>query len=62
VVAVVALVAAVPLAARADGLLVAGLLTAVLAVLVIAEQVRRRRRLDARRQSSVCGGPTISIP
>jgi low temperature requirement protein LtrA len=62
VVAVVALVAAVPLAARSDGLLVAALLTAVLAMLVIAEHVRRRRRLDARRQSSVCGGPTVSIP
>jgi low temperature requirement protein LtrA len=62
VVAVVALLAAVPLAAHADGLLVAGLLTAVLAVLVIAEQARRRRRLDARRRSSVGGGPTISIP
>jgi low temperature requirement protein LtrA len=62
VVAVVALLAAVPLAARADGLLVAALLTAVLAVLVIAEQTRRRRRLDPRRQSSVDGGPTTSIP
>jgi low temperature requirement protein LtrA len=62
VVAVVALLAVVPLAARADGLFVAALLTAVLAVLVIAEQARRRRRLDPRRQSSVGGGPTISIP
>jgi low temperature requirement protein LtrA len=62
VVAVVALLAAVPLAARADGLLVAALLTAVLAVLVLAEQARGRRRLDPRRQSSVGGGPTISIP
>jgi hypothetical protein len=62
VVAVVALLAAVPLAARADGLPVAALLTAVLAALVIAEQARRRRRLEPRRQSSVGGGPTISIP
>jgi low temperature requirement protein LtrA len=39
-VAVVALLAAVPLAARADGLVVAALLTALLAVLVAAEQSR----------------------
>jgi low temperature requirement protein LtrA len=39
-VAVVALLAAVPLAARADGLVVAALLTAFLAVLVVAEQLR----------------------
>jgi low temperature requirement protein LtrA len=40
VVAVVALLAAVPLAARADGLVVAALLTALLAALVVAEQSR----------------------
>jgi hypothetical protein len=42
VAAVVALLAGVPVAARADGLLVAALLTAVLAVLAIADQARRR--------------------
>jgi low temperature requirement protein LtrA len=62
VVAVVALLAAVPLAARADGLLVAALLTAVLAVLLVAEQPRSRRHVGAGRQSSVGDGPTISIP
>jgi low temperature requirement protein LtrA len=40
VVAVVALLAAVPLAGGADGLVVSGLLTALLAVLVLAEQLR----------------------
>ena len=39
-VAVVALLAAVPLAGDADGLVVAALLTALLAVLVVAEQLR----------------------
>ena len=39
-VAVVVLLAAVPLAAGADGLLVSGLLTALLAALVVAEQLR----------------------
>ena len=39
-VAVVALLAAVPLAAGADGLLVSALVTALLAVLVVAEQLR----------------------
>ena len=39
-VAVVALLAAVPLAGDADGLVVTALLTAVLAVLVLAEQLR----------------------
>jgi low temperature requirement protein LtrA len=39
-VAVVALLAAVPLAGGADGLVVSGLLTALLAVLVLAEQLR----------------------
>ena len=38
--AVVALLAAVPVAAGADGLLVSALLTALLAVLVVAEQLR----------------------
>jgi low temperature requirement protein LtrA len=38
--AVVALLAAVPLAARVDGLLVSTLLTALLAVLVVAEHLR----------------------
>ena len=36
----IALLAAVPLAADADGLVVAVLLTALLAVLVVAEQLR----------------------
>jgi len=40
VVAVVALLAAVPLAARGDGLVVATLLTALLVVLVVAEHSR----------------------
>jgi low temperature requirement protein LtrA len=40
VVAVVALLGALPLAARADGLVVAALLTALLAVLVVAEHSR----------------------
>jgi low temperature requirement protein LtrA len=40
VAAVVALVAAIPLAAGADGLVVSALLTALLAALVIAEQLR----------------------
>ena len=40
VVAVIALLAAVPLAAHADGLIVAALLTALLAVLVVAEHSR----------------------
>ena len=40
--AVVVLLAAVPLAAGADGLVVSALLTALLAVLVVAEQVRER--------------------
>jgi hypothetical protein len=39
-VAVVALLGALPLAARADGLVVAALLTALLAVLVVAEHPR----------------------
>jgi hypothetical protein len=42
-VAVVALLAAVPLAARADGLVVAALVTALLALLVVAEQLRSAR-------------------
>jgi hypothetical protein len=37
---VIALLAAVPLAAGADGLVVSGLVTALLAALVIAEQLR----------------------
>ena len=37
--AVVALLAAVPLASGTDGLVVAGLLTALLVVLVVAEQL-----------------------
>jgi low temperature requirement protein LtrA len=43
-VAIVALLAAVPLAAGADGLLVSALLTALLAALVVAEQLRGRTR------------------
>jgi len=39
-VAVIALLAAVPLAADADGLVASGVLTAVLAALVVAEQLR----------------------
>ena len=39
-VAVVALLAAVPLAGDADGLVVAALLAALLAALVVAEQLR----------------------
>jgi low temperature requirement protein LtrA len=39
-VAVVSLLAAVPLASRTDGLVVSALLTALLAVLVLAEQLR----------------------
>ena len=42
--AIVALLAAVPLAAGADGLLVSALLTALLAALVVAEQFRGRTR------------------
>ena len=42
-VAVVALLAAVPLAARADGLVVTALVTALLALLVVAEQLRSAR-------------------
>jgi hypothetical protein len=38
---VLVLVAAIPLAARANGLVVAGLTTALLATLVITEQIRR---------------------
>jgi low temperature requirement protein LtrA len=45
--AIVALLAAVPLAAGADGLLVSALLTALLAALVVAEQVRGRTRARA---------------
>lgn len=41
--AVVVLLAAVPLAAQVDGLVVSALLTVLLAALVVAEQVRRRR-------------------
>ena len=43
-VAIVALLAAVPLAAGADGLLVSALLTALLVALVVAEQMRSRTR------------------
>jgi UDP-N-acetylmuramyl pentapeptide phosphotransferase/UDP-N-acetylglucosamine-1-phosphate transferase len=39
-VVVLALLAAVPLVAGADGLVVAALITALLAVLVVAEQLR----------------------
>jgi hypothetical protein len=39
-VVVIALLAAVPLAAGADGLVVSGVLTALLAALVVAEQLR----------------------
>jgi low temperature requirement protein LtrA len=39
-IAVVALLAAVPLAAGVDGLIVSALLTALLAVLVVVEQLR----------------------
>jgi hypothetical protein len=39
-VVVIALLAAVPLAAGADGLVASGVLTALLAALVIAEQLR----------------------
>jgi low temperature requirement protein LtrA len=46
-VAIVALLAAVPLAAGADGLLVSALLTALLAALVVAEQLRGRTRARA---------------
>jgi len=42
-VAVIALLAAAPLAARADGLVVSGLLTGLLIVLVLAEQARGRQ-------------------
>ena len=42
--AIVALLAAVPLASGADGLLVSALLTAHLAALVVAEQLRGRTR------------------
>jgi hypothetical protein len=42
--AIVALLAAVPLAAGADGLLVSALLTALLVALVVAERVRGRAR------------------
>ena len=38
--AVVAMLAAVPLAARVDGLIVSTLITALLAVLVVVEQLR----------------------
>ena len=51
VAAVVALLAAIPLLAGADGLVVAALLTALLAVLVVAEQSRGARRLTPRRRS-----------
>lgn len=44
VVAVVALLAAVPLAGGAEGLVVSGLLTALLAVLALAEQLRNTPR------------------
>src|ERR671914_2045272 len=46
--AIVALLAAVPLAAGADGLLVSALLTALLAALVVAEQLRGRTRGSVR--------------
>jgi hypothetical protein len=39
-VVVIALLAAVPLAAGADGLVASGVLTALLAALVVAEQLR----------------------
>ena len=48
VAAVVALLAAVPLAAGASGLLVSALLTALLAVLVVAEQCARGLRIVSR--------------
>jgi low temperature requirement protein LtrA len=57
-VAVAALLAAVPLAARADGLLVAALLTALLALLVVAEQ--SRGRTEPRGQSHAAPGPVPS--
>jgi hypothetical protein len=48
VIAVVALLAAVPLGAGADGLVVTALLTTLLAVLVVVEQLRGRTEARGR--------------